>query len=345
MQKKKNILILTDYKGFFGSKQRSSIYRGGMDILKLIDLLSQYGFNVETINFNNLRIEEIVKKSPVVLYTSSEDMGELYKSYIEDVVFHLQEAGVKVVPKFSYLRAHNNKTAMELLRLRSDFEPIQTISSYVFGTLEELRQNIDKLSFPAVIKTSEGAKSRGVAKAKNSTELLNIAKHLSRSLYFKHDVKELLRKIKYRDVYVRESFYRKKFIVQNFIPNLSNDWKVLVYGNRCYILYRGNRKNDFRASGSGKFEFRRDLPQGILDYATQIKEFFSIPHISLDIGFDGERFHLLEFQFIYFGSTTLEMAPFYFTKSNNQWDIIEGPSILEEVYAQSIVDYLNRAQI
>jgi len=335
------IVIITDYKGFFSSKQKSPLYRGGMDIPKLITIFRQYGFDVKVMQFPDIRIEEIVKNNPLVLYTSSEDLGDLYKSYIEDAVFHLQEAGVRVFPKFSYLRAHNNKVAMEFLRMRSDFRPIQTIQSYVFGTLEELEQNIQNCLFPVVIKTAEGAKSRGVAKADNPQELIKIVKDLSRARHYRHDLKELLRKIKYGGTYVRESFYRKKFVVQNFIPNLNNDWKVLVYGHRCYVLFRGNRKNDFRASGSGKFEFRKDIPPGILDYVFNIKEFFNVPHISLDIGFDGEHFHLIEFQFIHFGTTTIEKAPFHFER-NGEWVCVENASDLEVVYVESIVRFLSK---
>lgn len=337
---KNKILILTDYKGFFGSKQKSRIYRGGMDIPRMIELFSQHGYEAKTVPFFKINLNEIRKSKPIVLYTSSEDFGGHYKSYIEDIVYHLEESGITVVPRFSCLRAHNNKVAMELLRERSDFEPIKTIRSRFFGTVEELIKAIDELEFPAVIKSAAGAMSRGVAKAETPEELLKAAKRISRTLYFRHDIKELLRLIKYRNSYVRESFHRNKFIVQNLIPGLVNDWKVLVYNNRCYALYRGNRDNDFRASGSGKFVFKKELPDGMLDFAITIKQHFDVPNISLDIGYDGRRFHLFEFQFVYFGTTTLEKADFYFEKQKGRWICIDEYSSLEEVYVNSIIDYL-----
>lgn len=337
---KPKLLLLTDYKGFFGSKQKGPIYRGGMNVPKLLELFICFGFDAKEMQISDIQTTEIIKEKPVVLYTSSEDLDNLYKSYIEDIVFHLQEAGVTVIPKFSHLRAHNNKAAMELLRMRSNYLPIQTIQSSIFGTLEELELNIKKLSLPVVIKTSAGAKSRGVAKADNARELINIVKHFSRSSQYKHDLKELLRKVKYDGAYVRESFYRKKFIVQNFIPGLSNDWKVLVYGNRCFVLYRGNRKNDFRASGSGKFEFKLEIPEGLLNYSFDICKFFNVPQISLDVGFDGKTFHLIEFQFLYFGTTSLENSPFHYKKENDQWTISKEKVELEQVYANSIIEYL-----
>lgn len=335
-----NIILLTDYKGFFGSKQLSPIYRGGMNIPKMLKLFTENGFNAKAIKIAKLDLNEVLQNRSVILYTSSEDNNGLYKSYIEDIIYNLKENGITVIPKFAYLKAHNNKVAMELLRSRSGYQPIQTIQSKVFGTLEELEENAHKLKYPVVIKAAAGAMSRGVSKAESSDQIISAAQSISKSKSSWHDLKEFLRLIKYREKYVKESFYRKKFIVQNLIPNLSNDWKVLVYGNRCYALYRGVREGDFRASGSGKFEFRKELPEGMLDYALTIKNHFNVPNISLDIGYDGKGFHLIEFQFLYFGTTTIEKSGHYFEKKDFGWQIVVQKSDLENVYVESIVEFL-----
>lgn len=338
----KTIIVLTDYKGFFNSKQKSNIYRGGMDLIKLSAIFNKNGYAVKIVNICKFYSEISNYKPSFVLYTSSEDNFGHYKSFIEDVIFDLTNRNFKVLPKYDYLKAHNNKVAMELLRERTDYQPLRTIKSYVFGTVEELKQNLDIISFPAVIKPYSGSMSKGVAKANSSNELLNFAKRITKTRHFFHDAKEVSRCIKYRKRYIIESRNRKKFIVQNFISNLNNDWKVLVYNNKCYVLYRGNRNNDFRASGSGNFEFLKIVPDGLLDYAKDVKEFFDVPHISLDIGFDGQQFHLLEFQFLYFGTTTLEKSPHYFIKSDDSWKIIEEKSDLETIYAESILDFIEK---
>lgn len=337
-----SILLLTDYKGFFGSKQKSSIYRGGMDVDRLITLFTQNGYSVTKRKFSEINIDDLKLKKPFILYTSSEDNQGLYKSFIEDIVFNLESLGLHVIPSFSMLKAHNNKVAMEILRDRSDSDFFGTIKSHFFGTLQELISESGKLSYPVVIKPASGAMSRGVAKADNPNELIRYAKKVSRSFNLKHDLKDLLRKVKYGSRYHKESFFRSKFIVQNFIPGLENDWKVLVYGNKCFVLYRGNRERDFRASGSGKFVFMKDLPDGLLDFAFEIKNHFKVPNISLDIGFDGNNFHLIEFQFLYFGTTTIEKSPFWFEKFDDSWKLNEGESNLEGVYVESIVEFLNK---
>jgi len=311
-----------------------------MDINRLIMLFIDHGYTLNTLRFSEINIDELRLKNPVILYTSSEDNHGLYKSFIEDIIFNLESIGLQIIPSFSMLKAHNNKVAMEMLRDRSELDSIKTIKSHFFGTLQELISESGRLSYPVVIKPASGAMSRGVAKANNPDELIMYAKKVSRSFNLKHDVKDLLRKLKYGTRYHKESFFRSKFIVQNFIPGLENDWKVLVYGNKCFVLYRGNRERDFRASGSGKFIFRKDLPDGLLDFAFEIKNHFKVPNISLDIGFDGKKFHLIEFQFLYFGTTTIEKSPFYFEKYDNSWLLNKGKCELEKVYVDSIVGLL-----
>ena len=71
-----------------------------------------------------------------------------------------------------------------------------------------------------------------------------------------------------------------------------------------------------------------------------MKNHFKVPNISLDIGFDGKKFHLIEFQFLYFGTTTIEKSPFYFEKYDNSWLLNKGKCELEKVYVDSIVGLL-----
>ncbi len=336
----KKIIILTDYKGFFSSKQKSEYYRGGLDLDLVASYFQSNGIVVEISSFNQLHYlrENIVSEKPLILYQSSEDQHGFYKSFIEDVIFDLENRGVLVLPKYEYLKAHNNKVSMELLRSRSGIEEIQTIRSDVFGTREELINKADQLNYPVVIKSASGAMSKGVALASDKEELIHKSKKIAASKSLFHDIKECLREIKYRGHYLKESFFRNKFITQNLISGLDNDWKVLVYGDTCFALYRGVRDNDFRASGSGKFVFKTDLPEGMLDYAWQIRKKFNVPHISLDIAFDGVSFHLIEFQFIMFGTTTLEKSPHYYQLEGAEWKLIKGKSELEQIFVKSILD-------
>jgi len=334
------IYLLVDYLDRFGSKHNDFPYRSGMDKSKLRQYFSEYGFEAIFVPFSEVDFRKNEFKDQYVLYTSQEDPGYYYKNYIEDIIYGLELSGARVIPSFKYLRANNNKVFMEILRDQLELPSVKNLKSYHFGTLEECLKKADLFEYPVVIKGATGAMSRNVMLARSKDELIKKVKKLSRTKNYKEELKEIIRKFKYEG-YKKQSKYRNKFIIQNFIPDLQNDWKLLVYGKKCYALYRCNRKDDFRASGSGIFNFKKELPKNLLNFAYSIKKFFKVPHISLDIAFDDKNFYLIEFQVVYFGTTTIVKSPFYFELDKNKWKFKKETSILEKVYVESIIEYLN----
>jgi glutathione synthase/RimK-type ligase-like ATP-grasp enzyme len=342
---KKTIYILVDYKGYFGSKFNSIPYRSGFDKSLLCTLFLKISYEVIYLPFSQIN-ENINLKNETVLYQSSEDIGYHYKSFIEDIVYSLELSGARIIPSYKYLKANNNKVFMELIRKNLGHEWNDSIDSKVFGSVEELYPFLSKLNFPVVIKTAEGAMSTGVFLAKNQKDLVKISKGISKSGYFFEDIKDFLRAIKHKG-YIRESSNRNKFIIQQFIPNLKNDWKVLVYGDRYYILKRSIKENDFRASGS-KYNYgfgsKSESPEGIFDFCKKIFIALDVPNASFDIAFDGKLFYLIEFQTVLFGPATQLKSDCYFECINGNW--ISFPNIynIEEINVYSIDWFLKRKQ-
>jgi hypothetical protein len=91
-----------------------------------------------------------------------------------------------------------------------------------------------------------------------------------------------------------------KIIIQEFIPNLTHDWKILVLGDKCLGGKRYVRNNDFRASGSKLYEMDEDPPENVLNFALKCKEQLKCPNVSLDISENKGDLHLLEYQTIHF---------------------------------------------
>ena len=140
---------------------------------------------------------------------------------------------------------------------------------------------------------------------------------------------------------IKTFYFGSKIVIQNFIPGLKEDWKVLIFGNKFYVINRKTRPNDFRASGSGIISYQHNLSDGFLDFAERTFKYFNVPNMAMDIAFDGNSFYLIEFQMIYFGSYTLDKSPFYFIKKENKWDIVNSTSILEEEYVESIIQFIS----
>ena len=339
----KHIAILTDYKGVFESKYIAKPYRSGMDRKLLRKSFNEKGFDISFISFCEIDFRNPDLNKEIFLYTSSEDYDYLYKSYIEDIIYGLELAGARVVPDYKFLKANNNKVFMEILRDSLDINEIKEIRSSHFGVIEDIHYNKVHLESNTVTKSAFGSKSRGVILNRNESEIFKNARKISSSPHIFTDSWDFIRWIRHKG-YIRESRHRKKFIIQNYIQGLQNDWKVLIYGPKYYVLRRENRKNDFRASGSGKLSYQEQLPAGLLDFAKGIFSRMNVPNLSLDIGFDGKTYFLFEFQAVYFGTYTIDFSPFYFIKEIPGWKTVKEPSVLEMEYARSIAAYLNNLE-
>lgn len=341
----KKIIALTDYKDRFGSKHFDEPYRSGMDKKKLKLYFSKLGYEIEYQMFskitNGIQSPDI---NSYYIYTSSEDNSYYYKNYIEDVVLYLETIGADVMPKYRFLRANNNKVFMELLRNSTCDEEILSVKSNCYGVIEDIIPDLDKFNYPVVVKTAEGASGSGVFMAETKKKLLKISNSISSSKNIILDFRDFARYLKHKG-YQRESKYRKKFIVQNMIQSLQNDWKIYYFGDKYYIFYRPIlKKRGFRASGGGYDNYlygeNAPKPDGLFNFAKKIIQYFDVPHASIDIAFDGENFHLIEIQFLYFGTAGIPYSNGYYIDNNSKWDFIKEKLTIENVYANSIVRFI-----
>lgn len=334
----KSLIILTDYRGAFNWKAGNARNFGSLDLERLKRAFASQECAVEIRGLSSLDFRKHDFVEQWVLLTSCEDQDLLYKSYIEDVALALKMKGARLVPGFEYLRAHHNKVFAELMRDVLGGTELHSIESRVFGTFEDFEH--ESLEYPRVFKTSAGSASTGVQLVSNPRVGRKVARRLSKSVFLLEGLKEIVKRI-IRPEYVPRSLHRRKFVTQTFINNLKGDYKVLVYGNKFYCLARANRPNDFRASGSGLFSYPDGVPEEILNYAAMVFRKFDCPCASFDIGYDGSCCHLLEFQFVSFGTYTIENAPHYFRALRGGWEMVIEKSVVEEEFARSVVDFIH----
>ena len=333
------IFLLTDYRNQFYSSTRQS--GAGVNLERLRSNFAKLNFELIIISFSKINFRTQNYKNEWVLYQSSEDPNLLYRSYIEDIIFGLFMQGAKLIPSIYQFKAHHNKHFMEILRDVSTMAEIKNIQSERYGTYEDYLKDIEKFkSDQYVIKSSDKSKSEGVFLVTNLNEKLLFPKIISRTFSLKN-LQYFIEKLKTRNNPLYISNHRKKFIIQTYISNLNGDYRVVVYGNKFYVLYRKNRNNDFRASGSMKFNFNIKLPSNLLNFAKKVFENFDTPYIALDIGVKNDKFFLFEFQFLSFGQYTLEKSKFYYKFENVNWNkIFEKPDLEKEI-ATSVVMFIN----
>lgn len=336
---KKEILIITDYKGAY----RQDISRSqGIELDKMKDVLKKADFIVEEIKYNDLLKRGLKQiKNKIIVYTSSENIE--YKEYIKDIMYELAKENV-LVPRYDLLMCHEDKIYQEILK---ESLGIYSLDARIYATLRDIEGDMSKIKFPIVIKKSVGAGSISVYKANNEKELKKKIKKMNRGRdYWEFYAKALYKKVKgnLSPYYFEDEKYFGRYVLQEFVPDLENDWKVLVFGNKYYALKREVRKKDFRASGSGKFSF--EIPEiEVLDYAKAIYEKMDVPFLSLDLCMDrNKKVYLIEFQGLHFGPYTLIRSPHYFVEKNG-WEKIEKESSLAETYGEAIIEYLKEMEV
>ncbi|RPJ04269.1 MAG: hypothetical protein EHM28_13720, partial [Spirochaetaceae bacterium] len=211
----KNINLLVDYKGYFGSSYLAPIYRSGMNKELLKEQFARQGWEVRYIPFSAIDFRQDYSKE-FFLYTSSEDEGGHYKDYIEDILLGLSLQGAELVPEFKYFRAHHNKVFMEILRQLLGEEKTGKVTAHTFGTFEDMAASMPLTEDDAksVIKAFSGSVSSNVFLAKNRKQLAAIARRISRSRHLSSELRDMGRAIKHKG-YRKESLHRKKYIVQN----------------------------------------------------------------------------------------------------------------------------------
>ncbi|MDY8136891.1 hypothetical protein [Aquimarina sp. 2201CG5-10] len=338
-----SIIALMDYKSKFGSKHFDIPYRSGMDKQKLSNYFEEMDYTIEYKYLHDIDLENENYEGQNIIYTSSEDIGYKYKSYIEDIIYSLELSGAQVIPNYKHLRANNNKVFMELMR--QYLKLTDNIKARMFGSMKDLLMNLDTVNYPVVFKTSGGASGTGVSLVESEKELITKVKEVNQRNY-QTDFRDYGRALKHKG-YIRESLYRQKFILQEFIPDLKNDWKVYVFEEKMYIFKRPLLKGrGIKASGGGYdnyfYGLQAEAPEGLFDYAQSIYNKMDVPHLSIDIAFDGKEFYLIEFQSLYFGTAGIPYSDGYFTRKEDSWDFITKKLDIEKVYADSIVSYLNK---
>jgi glutathione synthase/RimK-type ligase-like ATP-grasp enzyme len=348
----KRLIILTDEASEFLVSKADFKNFTSMDVKKIGDYFRNKDFEVTVCKFRELDLR-ISYQGVFFLYQTSEAPGNFYKRYIEDLVFFLEKQGAIPIPKHEFLKEHHDKIVMELMRTRFSDESLKTISSVCYGSWVDA-MNYDS-RFPVVIKQVSNSGGAGVFLARNRKEYerkirkagsvivaLNLSDYFVN--YFKNTVKKLIKLVspeKSKYVKYNTDPVSTPIIVQSFVDGLYGDYKVLVFGGKYYSMYRKNRKNDFRASGSGMFfEVSLEEREGLLSFAKKLTAEIDFPIFGIDIGFDGKKYHLIEFQMIHLGTSALHRSKFWYEYHDNAWVRHDGLSNLEEEFSRSIYDFI-----
>jgi hypothetical protein len=329
----KKIIFLTNYKNII--PQRNNEIEG-LNLKLISEVLEVNNFSVEEITINDfiLSLKETNSFKGIYFYYTSSQYP-IYKSFIQDVLVQITLLGGILVPEMRHFMAHENKNFQELEKVRLG---IRSPYGIPVGTYEEGVEILKQISYPTVLKKYTGFRSRNVRRANNIEEGKKVlSKMMEKNFQFNSDsLYFIYRRLK------NKKHYPKKFgkvIIQEFIPDLTHDWKILVLGDKCLGGKRYVRKNDFRASGSKLYEMEEDPPENVLSFALKCKQELGCANASLDISENNGDLQLLEYQTMHFAILGGD-PDYYFEIKDDVWQKLPITEDIEYYMGIGIYEYI-----
>ncbi len=245
-------------------------------------------------------------------------------------IYFLEKIMKKVcVPSYNELWSYENKINLNYLY---NFFDLPQIPTYVGFQKDEALSFIEKSSLPLVSKLTTGSASLGVEK-----------------LNTKKSAENLVNKIfSYRGKKTYWPYLRQKGYVylQQFIPNADFDLRVIVVGNKLFGYYRFPKKNDFRASGSGKYA-KKEIETNALDLAWNVKECFGTKFLATDMLYSQEqnKYLIIESSF-FIGVDTCEQLVIngvagYYEKTKHGYEFKSGKFWMQELLLMEVFKELS----
>jgi len=347
MTDKNKLILITGNDNFFGQTRKPWV---SMDVGKLQRAIAERGLGVQKYCFHELMNSDKKITDAIIFYTFSQKLNR--RNYIQDLIRYLDDGSNLIIPSRELLECHENKGYQELYKKKIH---LPALKSFYFSSVKELDSY--ELNFPLVLKTTDGSNGEGVHLIHTKNELRTIIDKLERQepltlldlvrrKYFrkqKHyplypDYSNRTDYYQYRDYILKE----KNFILQEFIPDLNYDYRVLVLFDKYFAMKRLTHSRDFRASGTKIFEFNRDFPMKLFDYARSVYQKFDAPFLSLDICEHKDDYFLFEFQALHFGISAVLRSTGYHQFINDKWQFIEEKSQgIETELATALVNYIH----
>lgn len=347
MSETKELHLLTGYGGFFGQTRKPWV---SLDTVLLIRELESLGWLVHCHEFHEVINGAVDIHDSIVFYTFSHRPN--LQGYIRDCLLSLQAKNNRLVPSQDLFCCHENKGWQELLRRQTGLD---SLWSRYFSSKRELKDYA--IPYPVVLKTLTGSNSKGVYLVRGEDELLHRIRLLEPSPSIGKRLDFLRRRyLRGRkefpgypdyDVVADYRLYRDyitpeiPFILQEYVPSLSFDYRVIALGDRFYASKRLTRKGDFRASGAKLFTFDFPPPVAVLDYARELKRVLNTPFLSIDLGESADgKLSLFEFQALHFGINAIVLGHGWYESEGDRWLFRAGKTVFEAALANGLDQFM-----
>jgi len=348
--KKNHLILLTGNRDFFGQTRKPWV---SMQVPRLVEHARQQGVSVDTYSYHQAINQVRDIRHTAIFYSFSQISNT--RHYLKDLIYYLDNGSNLVVPAFDLLMCHEDKGFQELYKRRLGLQGLATL---FFSSPEELRDY--DLTFPVVVKEAAGTNGKQVHLIRSRPELERLVRGFSAiPLLDRIDLirrKHFRRRKHYAEYpnYDNRTDYHqyipyvtrdRSFIVQEFVPGLTFDYRVLILYDRFYMMKRGMRPNDFRGSGTKMHDFNYQVDPQLFNFAAEIHRRCDTPFLSLDIGFKDGRYYLFEFQALHFGLGVYAKQQGYFSRRKGEYVHTICPPDLERDIMGGLIKYLRANKI
>lgn len=225
-----------------------------------------------------------------------------------------------------------------------------SIKSWVFHSYDDAISFANDSDYPLVFKLSVGASSSNITKIENKNEAINIINKIfgegiepdkSNLDQLKKGRKELLfRSFLEKSDKPKYPLIQKEYVYfQEYLPENNFDIRVNVIGERIFAFVRHNRDNDFRASGSGKIDYNKDLiPQDVLKLAYRVSKENNFQSMAYDFLKNSKEEYLINEISYSYRSKPVEDCNGYWDKDLNFINKRISP---EEAIVEDFINYIN----
>ena len=252
--------------------------------------------------------------------------------FAKQLIYSLETAGIRCFPDFHTVWHFDDKVGQKYL-LEAIGAPL--VPSYVFYTKKDALDWIEHTGFPKVFKLRGGAGSKNVMLVHNQKEARRLVKKAFGKGFLQTSINNMvsedIRKHKegripffkiIKDIalyYLKPNGFHKTHApekgyayFQDFIPDNKFDIRVVVVGDKAMGEKRFIREGDFRASGSGKFEYVK-IREDVLTIAFELASELKLQSVAFDFIFHNDNPLIVEMSYG-FGTHGISHCGGYYTK-------------------------------
>jgi glutathione synthase/RimK-type ligase-like ATP-grasp enzyme len=263
------------------------------------------------------------------------------QNFARQLIYAAEKMGIKVFPDYNTCWHFDDKLGQKYL-LESIDAPL--VRSYAFYNKKDALKWVQTTSFPKVFKLRGGAGAYNVKLIKTKNEARKIINkafgkgfkltdrfsNLKQRIWVLkrdkdvhsviHFMKGLIRLIVQKPNFDLLPTQKGYVYFQEFITGNEYDDRIIVVGNRAFALRRYVRKNDFRASGSGVFEYNKELfKEQAVQIAFNISKNINTQSLAFDFIYDKDnKPYIVEISYAYSMGSAYDNCPGYWD-SNLTW--------------------------